>query len=153
MALKASFFKDKRIGMFAGLRERAQIIAITGAATGHELATVIKPYGVTVVRSSGSGGPHRLALPAPPGAGIQKRIVLSMATTQDLIVRNAGATGAGQVKFNGTTFGGVHFTTAAGSKAFRVLELVSVSTAAWQILGFNSTIAASKTWASTNSTK
>lgn len=154
MALKRTFFKDRRVAWFSGYRERVQTISITGAATGHELATVVSNIGITVIKSSGTGGPHRLALPAPPGGGVQKKIILAMATTQDVIIRNAGATGAGQLKFFGTTFGGVHFTTSVAAKPWRYIELLSVSSTAWQIITSpGSTVAGSRVWASTNSTK
>lgn len=133
-------FKDRRFGFFAGVRERVQTITVSGAASAAGIATVIKPYGVTVITTTGTGGPHRIMLARPLGGGFRKTVVVKLNSTNDVIVVNQSTAD----KFFGSTVNSVLFSTAAGAKGQGHLELVSVSTAAWALLSGRGTTAAAQ---------
>jgi len=123
-------FKDRRIGFFAGIKESVQSIAVSGAASAAGIATLIKPYGITVITTTGTGGPHRVMLPRPRAAGVRKTILVNMKTTADCIVVNQTTTD----KWFGSTINSALFSTAAGGKGQGNIELVSVSTLQWSVL-------------------
>jgi len=133
-------FKDRRMGFFAGIMEKVQTISVSGAASAAGIATTIKPYGVTVITTTGTGASHRIMLERPPRAGIRKTIVLKLNSTNDVIVVNKSTAD----KFFGSTVNSALFSTGAGAKGQGNLELVSVSTAAWALLNSRGTTAATQ---------
>ena len=128
MAVRA--FKDRRLGFFAGLKESVQTITAAGAASAAGIATTIRPYGITLVTTTGTGGPHRVMLERPKGVGIHKHVGVKMNSTADVIVVNKTTSD----KFWGSTVNSALFSTAAGGKGQGNLHLVSVSTAQWMLL-------------------
>lgn len=127
MALRF-FHQTKRLGAFLGIRENVQTITITGAASGAAIATRAKAYGITRIVSTGTGGPHVVALDAPI-TGVRKTVFARMNSTADVaVVCNSTAT-----LFDGTTFNRVLFSTGADGRT--ALQLVGVSTSLWAILG------------------
>jgi hypothetical protein len=140
MATRRSFFKDRRIGWFRGYRSNVQTISLSGAASAAGVATLIFPYGLTIINSTGTGGPHRVMLPAPPAAGIAKEIIVKTNSTADVVVVNQSTA----TKFYGSTVNSALFSTAAGAKGQGNLSLISVSTAAWALLNPRGTTAATQ---------
>ena len=138
MALRT--FKDRRIGFFVGIKERVQTITVSGAASAAGIATVIKPFGITLITTTGTGGPHRIMLARPQSNGIHKTIGVKLNSTNDVIIVNQSTAD----KFWGSTVNSALFSTAAGAKGQGQLHLVSVSTAQWMLLSQRGTTAGAK---------
>lgn len=135
-----TFSQLKRIGAFLGIRENVQTITLSGAASASAIATTIKPYGVTVINSTGTGASHRVPLARPRLAGVRKTIILKLNSTNDVIVVNATTTD----KFYGSTVNSALFSTAAGARGQGNLQLVAISTAQWALLSQRGTTLATQ---------
>lgn len=128
-------FKDRRFGFFAGLVEKVQTIKVpSGAAGAHVITTTIKPYGITVITSTGvtstGGNKARVSLDTPRVAGIHKTIIVKQGTSAQVVVVNKSTA----TKFFGSTYNSIAFTkTALGAGAGNI-ELRAVSTAAWALM-------------------
>lgn len=133
-------FKDRRLGMFAGIREKVQTITASGAASAAGLATTIKPYGITLISTTGTGGPHRIMLERPQGAGIRKTVVVKMNSTADVVVVNKSTAD----KFWGSTVNSALFSSTTLKGQGQALELVGASTAQWALLSQRGTTAATQ---------
>lgn len=138
MAVRA--FKDRRLGMFAGLRESVQTITASGAASAAGIATTIKPFGVTFISTTGTGGPHRIMLQRPKGGGIHKTIVVKMNSSADVVVVNQTTAD----KWWGSTINSALFSSTTLKGQGQALRLVSVSTSQWALISQRGTTAATQ---------
>lgn len=138
MAVRA--FKDRRIGMFAGIREKVQTITASGAASAAGIATTINPYGITLISTTGTGGPHRVMLKRPAGAGIRKTVVVKMNSSADVVVVNQTTSD----KFWGSTVNSALFSSTTLKGQGQALELIGVSTSQWALLSQRGTTAVSQ---------
>lgn len=128
MGLRRAFDRDRRIASRAGYQSNVQTITLSGAAAATPVATQIKPFGLTRIVSTGTGGPHFVAL-AEPIAGLEKFVVARMNSTADVAL----VTHSTACLFDGTTFNRLTFSTAADGRT--AVHLIGVSTALWAILG------------------
>lgn len=132
MAVRRNYAKDRRIGMFRGLRvTRSDNITVSGASAATIGTKILKPYGYSQINSTGTGGPHKYGLPAPGfGAiGTEKRITINPnATSVDVAIINT----VNATKFWGSTANAILTSTAC--KQAITVELVAVSSAQWAVV-------------------
>lgn len=127
MAFRRPFFKDKRLAFFAGYKETLQTITITGAASAAPVATRAKPYGTTLIASTGTGATHFVAL-GEPIPGVRKTVIARMGSTAEVaVVCHSTA-----CLFDGTTFNRLTFSTGADGRT--AVDLLGLSTSRWAIL-------------------
>lgn len=127
MAFRRPYFKDKRLAFFAGYRQTLQTITASGAAAATVIATKIKPYGVTLLVTTGSAGPHYFGLQEPI-PGVVKHVVWRGNSTADAAL----VTHTTLCLFDGTTFNKLLFSTAADGRTS--VTLVGLTTNRWAIL-------------------
>lgn len=114
----------------------ASIITVQGPLTGNSTGTVLKPWGLTLIKSTagtagGSGGNATWILGTPLRKGMLKHIAVQDASTKKVNIRVANST---LVSLLGTTLGVIQFTTGAGTSNYKRASLVSVSTSQWLLL-------------------
>lgn len=138
--------RDRRVGAYAGFVENVQSIALSGASTAagkKPHATEIRPYGLTTIRSTGTGAGWLLTLGAPV-KGMRKRIAIQQASTVPVTIQ----THSSAVTFFGTTANTVAMSTAFPSDRV-VLELQAVTSTSW-LIAAPSTLAVSLAAAAQN---
>ena len=106
--------------------------------TASDVTQTMKVNGVSRLVYNTSGVKAEFRLPAPPRAGILKKILVVKGTSSEELRIHTASTAA---VFDGTTFNTVTIaaTTVNPSGSF-ALELVSVSSAAWAVSALSSTV-------------
>jgi len=130
MAFRRSYFRDKRIASFAGYRSDLQTITLSGVASTAPVATKAKPSGVTRIVSTGTGGPHFVALEEPI-PGTEKIVIVQRNSTADVAL----VCHSTKTLFEGTTFNRLTFSTAAEFRGAASVHLVGLTTARWGLIG------------------
>lgn len=125
MGISRRYMKDRRIGFFLGYRDKVEKFAPSGASASGTLI----PYGTSVITSTGSGI-HKFKLPAPPGTGVRKTIIVLQKNTAAVHVRTQ--TTGSSFTFFGSTDNVMVFSTKVKGLGC-VVNLVGVSTKQWAL--------------------